>query len=79
MLTDHDSLALGALRWCHKQGVRIPDDLAIMGYDNIAFTEFGEPPLSTVNYDAQAVSQMAVDRLMHLIAAGEKLPPPRVT
>ena len=79
VLADNDSLALGALRWCHKHGVRIPDDLAIMGYDNIAFTEFGEPPLSTVNYDAAAVSQMAVDRLMHLIAAGEKLPPPRVT
>ena len=79
VLADNDSLALGALRWCHKNGVRIPDDLAIMGYDNIAFTEFGEPPLSTVNYDAAAVSQMAVDRLMHLIAAGEKLPPPRVT
>lgn len=42
VLADNDLLALGALRWCHKHGVRIPDDLAIMGYDNIAFTEFGE-------------------------------------
>ena len=79
VFTDNDSLALGALRWCHKHGVRIPDDLAIMGYDNIAFTEFGEPPLSTVNYDVDAVSRMAVDRLMHLISAGDKLPLPRVT
>jgi LacI family transcriptional regulator len=79
VLADNDSLALGALRWCHKHGVRIPDDLAIMGYDNIPFTEFSQPPLSTVNYDAAAVSQMAVDRLMYLIGAGEKLPPPRVT
>jgi LacI family transcriptional regulator len=79
VFTDNDSLALGALRWCHKHNVRIPDDLAIMGYDNIAFTEFGEPPLSTVNYDVDAVSRMAVDRLMHLIGAGDKLPSPRVT
>jgi DNA-binding LacI/PurR family transcriptional regulator len=50
-----------------------------MGYDNIAFTEFAEPPLSTVNYDVDAVSRMAVDRLMRLIGAGEHLPEPRIT
>ncbi len=79
IFTDNDSLALGALRWCHKHGVRVPDDLAIMGYDNIAFTEFGEPPLSTINYDVDAVSRLAVDRLMDLIGAGDVLPAPRVT
>jgi LacI family transcriptional regulator len=79
VFTDNDSLALGALRWCHKHKVRIPEDLAIMGYDNIAFTEFGEPPLSTMNYDVDAVSRMAVDRLMRLISAGDQLPEPRIT
>jgi DNA-binding LacI/PurR family transcriptional regulator len=79
ILSDNDSLALGALHWCHKHQVRIPQDLAIMGYDNIAFTEFAEPPLSTVNYDVDAVSRMAVDRLLRLISAGDVLPEPRVT
>jgi len=79
VFSDNDSLALGALHWCHKHKVRIPQDLAIMGYDNIAFTEFGEPPLSTVNYDVDAVSRMAVDRLMRLIGAGDQLPEPRIT
>jgi LacI family transcriptional regulator len=79
IFADNDSLALGALHWCHRNGVRVPDDLAIMGYDNIAFTEFAEPPLSTVNYDVDAVSRMAVDRLMRLIGAGETLPDPRIT
>jgi len=79
VFADNDSLALGALHWCHKNKVRVPQDLAIMGYDNIAFTEFGEPPLSTVNYDVEAVSRMAVDRLMRLIGAGDQLPEPRIT
>ena len=79
ILSDNDSLALGALHWCHRHKVRIPQDLAIMGYDNIAFTEFAEPPLSTVNYDVDAVSRMAVDRLLRLIGAGDVLPEPRVT
>jgi LacI family transcriptional regulator len=79
VFADNDSLALGALHWCHRNRVRVPDELAIMGYDNIAFTEFAEPPLSTVNYDVDAVSRMAVDRLMRLIGAGDALPEPRIT
>jgi LacI family transcriptional regulator len=79
VVADNDSLALGALRWCHKHKVRVPQDLAVMGYDNIAISEFGTPPLSTVNYDVEAVSRMAVDRLMRLIKAGDVLPEPRIT
>jgi LacI family transcriptional regulator len=79
VFSDNDSLALGALRWCHRHGVRVPDDLALMGYDNIEFTEFAEPPLSTVNYDVDAVARMAVDRVLRLIRSGDQLPEPRVT
>jgi len=79
VFSDNDSIALGALRWCHKHGVRVPADLALMGYDNIEFTEFAEPPLSTVNYDVDAVARMAVDRVLRLIASDDQLPEPRVT
>jgi len=79
VVADNDSLALGALHWCHKHKLRVPQDLAIMGYDNIALAEFGAPPLSTVNYDVDSVSRMAVDRLMRLIGAGDVLPEPRIT
>ena len=79
VVCDNDTLALGALHWCHKYKVRVPQDLAIMGYDNIAVSEFGAPPLSTVNYDVESVSRMAVDRLMRLISTGDELPEPRIT
>jgi LacI family transcriptional regulator len=75
----NDSLALGALRWCHKHGRRVPKDVAIMGYDNIEYSEFAEPPLSTINYAVDVVSRMAVERIMRLIAAGDQQPEPRVT
>lgn len=75
----NDSLALGALRWCHKHGRRVPQDVAIMGYDNIEFTEFAEPPLSTMNYAVDVVSRLAVERLLKLISAGDQGPEPRVT
>lgn len=79
IFTHNDSLAFGALRWCHRHGKRVPQDLAIMGYDNVELTEFAEPPISTMNYAGDVVSRTAVDRLMRLIAAGSEPPEPRVT
>lgn len=75
----NDSLATGALRWCHKHNLKIPDDLAIIGFDNIELAEYAATSLSTINYAADQVSRMAVDRLMDLIAAGDHLPDPEVT
>jgi LacI family transcriptional regulator len=75
----NDSLALGALRWCLKHKLRVPEDLAIVGMDNIEFAEYASVPLSSVNYAVEVVTRMAVDRLMRLISAGEQLPEPRVT
>ena len=79
VFTHNDSLAMGALRWCHKNGRRVPEDVAIMGYDNIEFSEFALPPLTTMNYAVDQVSRMAVDRLMRLIEARDQAPEPRVT
>ena len=79
VFSHNDSLAIGALRWCHRNGRRVPQDLAIMGYDNIEFTEYAEPPISTMNYAVDVVSRMAVDRVMRLITAGDHAPEPRVT
>jgi LacI family transcriptional regulator len=75
----NDSLAIGALRWCHERGLRVPGDVAIIGFDNIEYAEYAAVPLSTVNYAADIVSRMAVDRLMRLISAGDQLPEPVVT
>lgn len=75
----NDSLAIGALRWCANNGLRVPDDIAIIGFDNIEFAEYAAVPLSTINYAVDMVTRMAVERLMQLISSGDHLPPPRVT
>ncbi|KKC38074.1 transcriptional regulator [Devosia epidermidihirudinis] len=75
----NDSLALGALRWTQKHGLRVPDEIAIIGFDNIEFAEHAATPISSVHYDVQMVTDLAVDRLVGLIKAGDKLPAPRVT
>ncbi|RYE07578.1 MAG: LacI family transcriptional regulator [Hyphomicrobiales bacterium] len=75
----NDSLAIGALRWCLSHNLRVPEDIALVGFDNIEFAEYAGVPLSSVNYAVEVVTRMAVDRLMRLISAGDTLPEPRVT
>lgn len=75
----NDSLALGALRWCVKHQLRVPQDMAIIGFDNIEFAEHAVVPLSSVNYPVDIVTELAVERLMALITSGDDIPQPRVT
>ncbi|RYE88765.1 MAG: LacI family transcriptional regulator, partial [Hyphomicrobiales bacterium] len=55
----NDSLALGALRWCLSHKRRVPEDIAIVGMDNIEFAEYASVPLSSVNYAVEIVTRMA--------------------
>lgn len=75
----NDTLALGILSWCRENNISVPQDLALVGYDNIEYGAFASPPLTTVNYAAQDVAIQAVNRLIELIKAGDQLPDPRVT
>jgi LacI family transcriptional regulator len=75
----NDSLAIGALHWCRRNDVAVPRDMAIMGCDDIQYAAFAGVPLSSVRYATREVSEMAVERLMELIAAEDILPQPRVS
>ena len=75
----NDSLAIGALRWSQVNELRVPEDVAIAGFDNIEFGQYASVPLTSVNYAVEIVTRLAVDRVMRLISAGDVLPEPRVT
>lgn len=79
VLAANDSLALGVLRYCSKHGIKVPQDLSIVGFDDIEFAEFAVTPLSTVHYDVARVSQLAIERVMELVSCKGELPSPRVT
>lgn len=68
---DNDLIAAGAMRAMKEAGYRIPEDIAIVGFDNIAVSEVLDPPLTTVHVPKQAMGQLAVERLVHII---DKLP-----
>lgn len=62
-----DSLAIGAARWCRENNMEIPQDLAIVGFDNTEASEFCSTPLTTINYAFADVSKYAVRRIIDLI------------
>ncbi|QQA43509.1 LacI family DNA-binding transcriptional regulator [Pelagovum pacificum] len=74
-----DYLAIGAQHWCHLNGLRIPSDVALVGFDNIALSEFMPTPLTSVDFDIGHIAELAIGRLMTLIDAPGLKPPPTVT
>jgi len=60
----NDSTALAAMRYCLDAGLKIPHDLAIVGFDDISAAAMAVPPLSSVSTDKEALGAAGVELLM---------------
>jgi len=69
IFTYNDLMALGAIRACGERGLQIPDDVAIIGFDDISFAAMATPSLSSVHVDKYAIGQRAVELLIAMIDA----------
>ena len=63
----NDAMAIGAMRALRDQGYRIPDDISIVGVDDIVLASYAEPPLTTVAQPKQDAGRMAVQYLRERI------------
>lgn len=70
----NDLLALGALRALRDRGLAAPDDVAVIGIDDIEEGRFSTPSLSTVAPDKRAIAETAIDLLLSLRTASEPTP-----
>lgn len=68
-----DELAAGALSEAYQMGIRIPDDLSIIGYDNTQLAIMLTPPLTTVSQQFEKMGATAVDLLLNHIQTGEEM------
>ena len=74
----NDQMALGVLQVATQKGLRIPDDLGIVGFDNIPESAYFSPPLTTIQQDQYAIGKVAVEQIIHIIETGlEGLQPER--
>ncbi|MBB4909293.1 LacI family DNA-binding transcriptional regulator [Actinophytocola algeriensis] len=69
-----DLVALGALHTALESGLRVPEDLALIGYDDIEEGRYANPAISTVSPDKVAIAATAVDRLLTRIGSAEPVP-----
>ncbi len=63
---DNDMVALGAMKAMTEAGIRIPEQVSVIGFDDLPFCEIASPRLSTIRVSKQEMGQIAVRRLMEI-------------
>jgi LacI family transcriptional regulator len=70
----NDLMALGAMNALRAQGIRVPEDLSIIGFDNIFYASTFEPALTTIAQPIAAMGQECIAQLLERIHLPEKQP-----
>ena len=77
----NDQMACGATLGLQRRGLRVPDDVSLVGFDDLPTSVYAMPPLTTVRQPAYELGQLAATAMLQLLA-GDKpevlVPPPRV-
>jgi LacI family transcriptional regulator len=68
ILTANDNMAIGTYRAMGEAGLRIPDDIAVVSFNDIPVAQFLTPPLSTVKIHGEHIGETAVDLLLERLA-----------
>lgn len=72
-IADNDNIALGACKALQDSGYRIPEDISVVGFDDMPFCEIASPPLTTVRVFKQEMGAEAVRRLVWVMQSGNKI------
>jgi LacI family transcriptional regulator len=70
-----DFMAIGILRALTEHGLRVPDDVSLTGFDDVEFSQYTIPPLTTVRQDRVAMGCGAVQRLIAMIEGTGEVSP----
>ncbi len=69
----NDMTALGAMRQIRARGLRVPDDISVVGFDDLFFGPYLQPPLTTVRQPMRKMGQMAMESLFALMSGNESV------
>lgn len=67
----NDMSALGAMRRIRNHGLRIPEDISIVGFDDLYISQYIDPPLTTVRQPMRQMGRMAMETLLQIFAGAE--------
>lgn len=74
ILADNDILAINLLRALEQLGKRVPDDISVIGIDDLAISSMTRPELTTIHLEKKRMGGIAVERLLSLIANRDQHP-----
>jgi DNA-binding LacI/PurR family transcriptional regulator len=67
IVSANDEMALGAIRGLHEHGLHVPEDISIVGFDDVHFAAYTMPPLTTVRQDFRLMAKHTIDYIIELI------------
>jgi LacI family transcriptional regulator len=70
-----DMMAMGAMRAIQAVGLTVPDDIAVVGFDDIQVAAVAHPPLTTVRQEKTELGTLAAETLLRRIESGEDADP----
>lgn len=65
--SDNDIIAFGAVKALKEKGIKVPNDISVVGFDDMPFCKMIEPPLTTIKVYKQSMGRLAVRRLIERI------------
>jgi DNA-binding LacI/PurR family transcriptional regulator len=71
VFSGNDQMALGVIRALAERGRWVPDDVSIVGFDDVSEARLYSPPLTTVRQDFDRVGRVAVEALIRQVETGE--------
>jgi LacI family repressor for deo operon, udp, cdd, tsx, nupC, and nupG len=75
----NDEMAIGVMDAAKRRGVRIPDDLSVVGFDDILFARYLDPPLTTISQPLRAIGERTVRLLLEILGGHHAKTPESVT
>ncbi|HVY51249.1 MAG TPA: LacI family DNA-binding transcriptional regulator [Devosia sp.] len=76
VFTCNDDLALGTLFECQRRGIRVPEDVAIMGFNDLDFCVASVPALTSVSTERQKMGTWAAEAILEIIRGSGRRPSP---
>ena len=73
-LADNDMIAIGAMKAFREVGYRIPEDIAIIGFDDIDLCDYTQPGLTTIHVPKKYMGKIAAERLLSVIGGQDYYP-----
>ena len=71
---ENDSMAIGVLRALHEAHIKVPEQISIVGFNDVAITEFLQPPLTTVHVYMEEMGETAVELMFDRLTNRRVLP-----